>query len=575
MSMKTIFEFLPNENLLQCFHYLNIIDIFHSFDQLNHRFNSLIRNIPFSLNFQNIQNKFQCDQFCMKMSMDGTIKNQLYSLHLSNQNTWYPVHFFLSKFSLLQFSHLRSITLHSVTRNNWKSIQPMISSISELSSFRIIDGERLSNEIISVLVMTQLQTLFIPMQLLRESIPDINFSSIMHLSIYKCNFDVLFILFNNAPKLNYLKIKHISGNTSNVTTDDIRCIANPANNLKTLHIDGFDNNADYLFSLLKRTPNLENLIILCSHYDQNMTNANVWQSLITTSLPHLKNFKFKFDFSRSSFSYINEQSLKEFQNDFWYNEHHAYTEVSIAKSSASIYTIPYPSDRFEFLFEFHRYYDESIDNTNTFNNVKELIFNPVICSEKCQYHFSNVNLLSLGDPHLFFANRIQMNYSHLKHLQTMVNLSNIKHLTLLHGSQMESIDVFKEIIKSTTQLTSLEMKLSELKLLFEDDEICKYFTESIRKLKISYDPLSKPYRLKPFYKILINLKELKCSLNELDTLLLIKNLPILTYLEIYIFSYEYETFWVREEVQKLGLDITADCDCDDYPRNLFIWINRN
>lgn len=95
------FEFLPNEILLQCFSYLNIIHVFHSFDQLNHRFNSLIRNIPFGLNFENIHNKFQCEQFCMKLSNDETMKNQLYSLHLSNNNTCYPVHLFLSNFSLL------------------------------------------------------------------------------------------------------------------------------------------------------------------------------------------------------------------------------------------------------------------------------------------------------------------------------------------------------------------------------------------------------------------------------------------------------------------------------------------
>ncbi|CAF1616062.1 unnamed protein product, partial [Didymodactylos carnosus] len=255
------FEFLPNEILFQCFKYLNIIDIFHSFDQLNHRFNRLIRNFPFSLNFEKIQNKFQCEEFCQKLSIDEIIKNQLYSLHLSNKNTCYPVHLFISKFSFLQFSQLRSLTLHEITDNNWKSIRSTLSLISELTSFRMVARHQLSDDVISHLPISQLQTLVIPFQSLPKSISNVQFSSITYLSIYECNLDELFVLFNNESKLNYLKIQCFSLNIKYIRRDDARCFNNSANTLRTLHINENCSHLNCLFMLLELTPNLENLII--------------------------------------------------------------------------------------------------------------------------------------------------------------------------------------------------------------------------------------------------------------------------------------------------------------------------
>ena len=58
------FERLPNEILIECFEYLNIFEIFYSFDRLNSRFYKLIRNIQLQLNFENIP-KTLFDQFCL------------------------------------------------------------------------------------------------------------------------------------------------------------------------------------------------------------------------------------------------------------------------------------------------------------------------------------------------------------------------------------------------------------------------------------------------------------------------------------------------------------------------------
>src|ERR1700734_3953053 len=113
------FEILPNELLIECFKYLNAVDIFHSFDQLNYRFYILIRSIPLHLNFEN---QLIFDQFCIKMSSNLEMKEQVYSLQLSNKDTCYQIHPFLSRFSLNEFSHLRSLTLIEVNEHSMSQL---------------------------------------------------------------------------------------------------------------------------------------------------------------------------------------------------------------------------------------------------------------------------------------------------------------------------------------------------------------------------------------------------------------------------------------------------------------------
>ncbi|UJR19024.1 hypothetical protein I4U23_022154 [Adineta vaga] len=104
----------------------------------------------------------------------------------------------------------------------------------------------------------------------------------------------------------------------------------------------------------------------------------------------------------------------------------------------------------------------------------------------------------------------------------MINLSNIQHLHLDGVLERKSPNIFKEIFKSVTQLSSLQVIWSDLILLKR-----------------------------------------------------IKHLPKLTYIEIRGNSDGYRICWIREEVEKHGLHITADFDNDNKPFSLFIWINRN
>jgi hypothetical protein len=104
------FDQLPNEILIECFEYLNVLDIFYSFDQLNYHFHTLIRNISLNLNLHHM-NKSLFDKFCHKMLLNPQIKNQIISLQLSNKNTSGQLNVFLSFFSLNEYCQFRLLTL--------------------------------------------------------------------------------------------------------------------------------------------------------------------------------------------------------------------------------------------------------------------------------------------------------------------------------------------------------------------------------------------------------------------------------------------------------------------------------
>ncbi len=93
------FELLPNEIIIECFQYLNVFDIFHSFGQLNSRFNKLIRNIPLYLNFENVQKRI-FDRFCTEIFLNPQMKQHIYSLNLSNKDSCGQIELFLKLFSL-------------------------------------------------------------------------------------------------------------------------------------------------------------------------------------------------------------------------------------------------------------------------------------------------------------------------------------------------------------------------------------------------------------------------------------------------------------------------------------------
>ena len=302
------FEFLPNEILLLCFQYLNILDIFHSFDQLNNRFSKLIRTIQFELNFENVR-KTIFDKFCTKMKLNPEIQNQIYSLKLSNEDTCGQIDAFLSIFSLNEFSSLQSLTLSEIEKENIEKLK----IIKPLSSFHMICDNIQDNEIFDILPMFNLRTLSISsLHSIEKRINDT--LNITNLTIHDCSLEhLLYHMFKYFPMLKYLNIKYLTRRNRPIETDD----NNTYNgiHLKELIIGQLIYDFDEFEVFIKQIPNLKSLTIHAEG-DINMINACQWENLIESSLPYLNIFKFNFGCRRNDNDEIILKMFKHFQDDF-------------------------------------------------------------------------------------------------------------------------------------------------------------------------------------------------------------------------------------------------------------------
>ena len=429
------FELLPNEILIECFGYFNAIEIFYSFDQLNTRLNKLIQTIQLYLNFQHIQ-KSNFDQFCSKISSNPPIKQQIYSLELSNKYTYGQIEGFLSYFSLNEFSHLRSLTLIDVKQNNKNKLKSMLPLLFELTSFRLFESKIVADELISILPMSKLQQVSILS--LNSTFTFIRqITSIKNLTISSLSLNELCQLLRYTPVLEYLNASNLAEELYD--TNNFKTYINTTHliYLKYLILIDFECNFDDFEYLINHTPNVKSLTI-SSYIDSNMIDAFRWQQLITCSLSNLQIFKLKFGVYGPRKNNDILRKFEQFQNDFWIKEHQWDSEYSLTDHSAFLYTIPYLVDSKSIPLHSIRYFN----HINTFDNVRELNISDQDITQQCQYYFSNVTLLRIISLHKILNKDQEENF--VSSLKRIVNLSNIEHIDIPLKC---STDLFIYIIK--------------------------------------------------------------------------------------------------------------------------------
>jgi hypothetical protein len=139
--------------------------------------------------------------------------------------------------------------------------------------------------------------------------------------------------------------------------------------------------------------NLRSLTV--SGYEKSdMIDAFRWKKLITSSLPHLTLFKFKF-------AIFNQNEIldkyQQFQSDFWIKEHQWYTECLLGGTGISyIFTIPYLTDSRIMWLKHVRHWNKSINNNiDTFNHVKRLGLFGEKLNQSYDFYFSNITSLTI------------------------------------------------------------------------------------------------------------------------------------------------------------------------------------
>jgi hypothetical protein len=523
-------------------------------------------------------------KFCIKILLNSQIKEQIISLKLSNKNTFKTVQTLFLFVSLDELFQLRSLILIDLDVTTVRQISSMLPLLTNLRYFRMTGSSYGKDEILSSLPASTMQTLSIPRLNVDLALKN-PFMSLVNLTVSRCSIKGLCYFFKYLPNLQYLSIERIFKYTQ-LIIDELDLIATHAINLKQLGIHSYEDAFEWLGILLDRTPNLT-LLMISANDNLEILNAWRWQNLITTSLPVLDFFKFKF-----SLPLINDDSdivdkFQQFQTDFWHQQHHWYIEWISTKKEAFIYTIPYILNKYEITPYTKRYCNESINDVNTFANVIDLTLSFGTITNPSQYHFANVKSLKLknarGDE---IYPSLSLRPKHMLYLKTIASLCHLNHLDVSSRCKLESYSLMLQLLKEAPYLSSLKIDKDTLFSLFNNRELCECFNKMIKKLDITDITDIDSYRFLDFTEIVklcqifTNMVDFSCNVCRVENLQMILNqLSALSHMK----DFSYETphretchYWLKDHASQLDLySFTIECQTgryydDDYDYNPFL-----
>ena len=503
------FENLPNEILLDCFEYFHTADLLYSFGRLNHRFDQLFQTLPWGLNFKNIQREIY-DEFCQYMLVNPDAQQRICSLRLSNRDTPGIINDFLSKFSLDKFANLRSLALFDLRCNNSKLLQEILPKLSQITTLQLFDTEILVSELQSSIPISNLRTLALKsnLALVQNPIP------IKNLTLSNMSLNEICCLFLYTPWLQYLKVSNIH---YEVMRAEYHQSSRPVD-LKHLLLADFRPMFDDLTHFLQNMSNLRRLTIEGEGY-RSMVDGSRWEELITSFLPLLQTFQFHL----RMYAFLNHtavlQIIERFQTDFWLKKHHWPAEYSMQEHSIIIYTIPYRADWRQISLRSRRFCNPMIENYQTFKNVKTLMVSNIDALDHGDYYFPNIKSLVITDIDEIVNEEDEQQF--LNGLNTLVNLSNLKHIEIPFNCQTQRPSVLFRILQLAPQLSSLRTKGCFFESSVIPSEFYQYLNDRIRKLDLDDYCSRQCYQsitINSLYKIVPNLQQLTVTIYNINNI---------------------------------------------------------
>jgi hypothetical protein len=235
-------------------------------------------------------------------------------------------------------------------------------------------------------------------------------------------------------------------------------------------------------SSLSHLSELISLSLYDSAWENPQPNGEIWEKLITSSMPLLKKFEFCFKFWRD-FSLASDikRIISTFSTPFYLQEKSWFIQCDAHHqqfSIAVIYSLPYAFKSFEIVTHS---FDESIStSTNLKNNLYE-----------------NVQILTVDvtcekiNPTLILGNITDLNlkFSGAAPIDWIFSMKRICRLSFGHQTDMSSKD-FIRLLKNTRCLHSLTVPhhiLTSLTNQWRNKIICELLSRKIRSLKICSD----------------------------------------------------------------------------------------
>ncbi|CAF1252503.1 unnamed protein product [Rotaria sordida] len=447
----TLFENIPNELFIEILSYLIATDAVIAFSNLNYRFQCLIFEFCQSFDLTSIsKNKFD-----IIFQYHNT--NRWHSLKLSDDNNTpgQVKYFFENYFFIDNFSQLQSLSIIKIKPFNQYPLLSQLPFLTNLISLKI------------------------------ESICGNNISEFNLPKLKK-------LIFSSCANTNWLK------NFSEIETIEYTIIDCCLNDkiliwpkiLKHLKII-FTNDDDCLLiqQSLTHLSQLINLEIYQKEKGISFPNGQIWEQIILSSLPLLKNFKFYFQFACYDYQLHQvKQVIGSFSTPFYVLEKNWFIHCDLSarcdtydmynrrRKFAILYTIPFP---FETLTIFKNSSKTMISNwsknnidhlsINTYKNIKTLIFKSYT---KPDQNFNRSNIMNL----IINTSFDSLDWIHV--------LTKLRHLTI-DDCAVLSMENFNIFLDNTPYLYSLTAKKSMMKLLTDnwtDICVCNHLSRKIRSL---------------------------------------------------------------------------------------------
>ncbi|CAF1165193.1 unnamed protein product [Adineta steineri] len=333
-------ECLANEILLDLFEYFKIEDLFHTFYNVNYRFNILLLKCfhSYHLDFQSVS-KSDFHVICTKYL--PLIRNQIISLRFSDDdNTPVQSKYILIYFpSFLQLSHLRALSFYCINSSNlmerliieWHQL-PYLTNLSIINcNFTLkIDFHTIINSIWSLNYLVYCYLNGIYGTWTNFIAPDVTSLSMQYLLFESgcMDWDVLLKLLKNTPYL-----RSLNTNIIDYSEPGKELSLNTTFTLTRLNVYMRVTTSTLFF--WKYLPNLSHLTV---HMERFYLDGKQWEYIIQTYLPKLKIFRLYMDLAADDCNQIEEyvdRLLNSFRSSFWLEEHQWYVRCHWEKMPES------------------------------------------------------------------------------------------------------------------------------------------------------------------------------------------------------------------------------------------------
>ncbi|CAF1509616.1 unnamed protein product [Rotaria sordida] len=308
-------ENLSNELFNEIFDYLDGIDIYLAFSNLNHRFQQLLTSssILYKIELIHISSKE------IFMLIYKQIKHQIYSI-----NFQIPVHInqLLTSFIIdSSFNHLQSLIIEDIQSDKLISFLNTLKSLPRLFSLDIrtmhVMGD-LNNiyQLIFALPTLKYNKLDLYGNECSISIPMATtgkpFSTIEYLHIdHYYTFDELSALISYTAKLRHLNLSYINQDNSDIETMlpiNLENLTSVSMYTNYINFDEFEIFIQNIYSKLKT------LYVIFKYQHITFLDAYRWEQLILRYLSQLKKFSLKYYENRYS---IDSGERTQFNSSFW------------------------------------------------------------------------------------------------------------------------------------------------------------------------------------------------------------------------------------------------------------------